>query len=116
VRKPSERCKHIVHEVEDIARTFAGKPLRLADIYREASVGPEMIRFAFRKVHGCSPRRFFFTQRLYAVRAELRRASHGLKVTHVATAHGFVELGRFAAQYRTAFGETPSATLGRARR
>jgi hypothetical protein len=31
----------------------------------------------------------------------------GLTVTQVATSHGFVELGRFAVQYRAAFGEKP---------
>jgi transcriptional regulator GlxA family with amidase domain len=111
VRQPSERCRHIVHEVEEIARTFAGKPLSLFDIYREASVGPGMIRFAFREVHGCPPRRFLHDQRLRAVRAKLRRATPGLTVTQVATSHGFVELGRFAVQYREAFGESPSVTL-----
>jgi transcriptional regulator GlxA family with amidase domain len=115
VRQPSERCKHIVHEVEEIARILAGKPLSLSNIYREASVGPGMIRFAFRVVYGRPPRRVLHDQRLRAVRAELLRATPGLTVTRIATGHGFVELGRFAAQYRAAFGELPSATLRRAR-
>jgi transcriptional regulator GlxA family with amidase domain len=116
VRQPSERCKQIVDEVENIAQAFASRPLRLTDIYRQASVGPGMVRVAFHEVYGCSPRSFFFKQRLRAVRAELSLATQGLSVTHVATAHGFVELGRFAAQYRAAFGETPSATLAHARK
>jgi transcriptional regulator GlxA family with amidase domain len=100
--------------VEEIARTFAGKPLSLSNVYREASVGPGMIRFAFHEVHGCPPRRFLRDQRLRAARAELRRAIPGLTVTQVATSHGFVELGRFAVQYHAAFGERPSVTLRRA--
>ncbi|WP_454625265.1 helix-turn-helix domain-containing protein [Bradyrhizobium cenepequi] len=115
VRQPSERCRRIVHEVEEIARTFAGKPLNLSKIYKEASVGPGMIRFAFRMVYGRPPRRFLHDERLRAVRAELRRATPGLTVTQVAMRYGFVELGRFSAQYRAAFGENPSATLRRAR-
>lgn len=113
MRQATQRCRCIVHEVQAIARMFAGKPLRLADIYAKASVGPQMIRFAFREVHGCSPRRFLYDLRLHAVRAELRGAKPGLTVTHVATSHGFIELGRFAARYRAAFGENPSATLQR---
>jgi transcriptional regulator GlxA family with amidase domain len=114
VRQATQRCRCIVHEVLAIARMLAGKPLRLADIYEKASVGPGMIRFAFREVHGCSPRRFLYDQRLRAVRAELRHAKPGLTVTRVATSHGFIELGRFATRYRAAFGENPSATLQRA--
>ena len=97
--------------MERIARAFAGRRLNLSDIYKQASVGPGMIRFAFHAVHGCPPRRFLFDQRLRAVQAELRRATPGLTVTQVATRHGFVELGRFSARYRAAFGENPSATL-----
>lgn len=113
VRQPSERCRSIVHEVEEIARIFAGKRLNLSDIYKKASVGPEMIRFAFRAVHRRSPRSFLHDQRLRAVRTELRRATSGTTVTRIATTYGFVELGRFAAQYRAMFGENPSATLRR---
>jgi len=34
-------------------------------------------------------------------------------VTAVAMDHGFFQLGRFSADYRRAFGELPSETLGR---
>jgi transcriptional regulator GlxA family with amidase domain len=115
VRQPSERYRHIVQEVEEVARTFAGKPLNLSNIYKEASVGPGMIRLAFRAVYGRPPRRFFHDERLRAVRAELHRAAPGITVAQIATSYGFVELGRFSAQYRAAFGENPSATLRLAR-
>lgn len=115
-KRQSPRHKQIVQEVEGIARALAGAPLRISKIYESMSVSPGMVRFAFRNVHGCSPRRFFRDQRLRAVRSELRSASPRLTVTEVATRHGFVELGRFAAQYRAAFGESPSATLRRSLR
>jgi len=35
-------------------------------------------------------------------------------VTEIATALGFVELGRFSVEYRRAFGESPSETLRQA--
>jgi methylphosphotriester-DNA--protein-cysteine methyltransferase len=108
---PSPRCRLIVAEVESIARMFARQPLHISKIYANMSVGPGMIRLAFRAVHGCSPRRFLRDQRLRAVRTELHSAILGVTVTQVATGHGFVELGRFASQYRAMFGESPSETL-----
>jgi transcriptional regulator GlxA family with amidase domain len=51
------------------------------------------------------------------VRAALGHAdSATANVSDIARRHGFLELGRFAAQYRAAFGEAPSATLRRAPR
>ena len=59
-----------------------------------------------------SPKRCMLAERLQNVRRALRQAStRHATVTTVATDHGFYELGRFAATYRQAFGETPSATL-----
>ena len=37
----------------------------------------------------------------------------GTTVTDLALAHGFGHLGRFAVEYREAFGESPSVSLGR---
>jgi hypothetical protein len=79
------RCRQIVHRVEGIARIFDGKPLRVSKILQSVSVGPQMIRLAFRVVYGCSPRRFLRDQRLRAVRAELRAATPGVIVTQVTT-------------------------------
>src|SRR5262245_9800848 len=68
---------------------------------------------------GMGPVSYHRLRRLNLVRAALLCADPSL--TRVATAarrYGFLELGRFAAAYKAAFGETPSATLrgGRALR
>jgi hypothetical protein len=42
----------------------------------------------------------------------LRWRNQGLK--EIATCHGFFELGRFAGEYRSLFGEAPSETLNKA--
>jgi transcriptional regulator GlxA family with amidase domain len=53
-------------------------------------------------------------RRLTLVRAELLRADPAIDfVAEIARRHGFSELGRFAGSYRSAFGETPSATIRR---
>jgi transcriptional regulator GlxA family with amidase domain len=54
-------------------------------------------------------------RRLEAARDALRVASPQTTVTQVAADCGFFHFGRFAFHYRRAFGETPSATLARAR-
>jgi AraC-like DNA-binding protein len=56
--------------------------------------------------------------RLRALRLELARkdlAQDGATVTSVAVACGFGSLGRFAADYKARFGESPSETLRRGR-
>jgi len=48
-----------------------------------------------------------------AQRALLAAKAGTTTVTTVAMDHGFFQLGRFSADYRRAFGEMPSETLGR---
>ena len=74
------------------------------------------MRNAFADVHRASPKRYFLNQRLQSVRQALIDAGNkAATVTAVATDYGFYELGRFALQYRTLFGESPSETLRRHR-
>ena len=51
--------------------------------------------------------------RLERVRNELIHATNGATVTSAAMRWGFLHLGRFAADYRARFNESPSATLRR---
>ena len=44
----------------------------------------------------------------------MRARGRSVTVTEIATALGFVELGRFSVEYRKAFGECPSETLRQA--
>jgi AraC-like DNA-binding protein len=63
---------------------------------------------------GMSPTRYMRLRRLNLVHVALKNASHASsQVSQIAKRYGFSELGRFAAYYRTVFGETPSTTLGR---
>jgi AraC-like DNA-binding protein len=63
---------------------------------------------------GMSPHRYLRLRQLNLARRALVMANPATaKVTEIATAHGFWELGRFAVAYRTLFGESPSTTLRR---
>ncbi|OMI10938.1 hypothetical protein BSN85_14115 [Bradyrhizobium brasilense] len=80
-------------------------------------VSERTLRNAFNEIHGVPPCRRLRMLRLLHARKVLLVADRELTtVTHVATAWGFSELGRFSVEYRKAFGESPSQTLyGRVR-
>lgn len=60
------------------------------------------------------PMRYLWLQRMHLARRELIDAeAASATVTKIATDHGFCELGRFSVEYRSLFGETPSASLHR---
>jgi transcriptional regulator GlxA family with amidase domain len=105
--------RQMVDQFESIARANFG--LRIGDLCRIAGVNRRTLSRAFRATHGATPHRYLHGLRL----AEARRALLSMPptnqtITQVALGFGFLELGRFAADYRTAFGESPSETLRRA--
>ena len=59
---------------------------------------------------------FLRARRLDAARARLAMARDDDTITSIATACGFEHLGRFSAQYRQRFGESPRDTRARAGR
>jgi AraC-like DNA-binding protein len=62
---------------------------------------------------GMSPMQYLGLRRLNLARQELQRRNSKTSVTATAMNFGFWHLGRFADEYRSLFGESPSATLAR---
>jgi AraC-like DNA-binding protein len=91
------------------------RPLRLGDLCVVAGVPSRTLQRLCQRHWGVSPITYVSLQRLHRARRMLRRGFADMTVTEVALGCGFVHLGRFAAAYRQQFGETPSATLARAR-
>lgn len=88
--------------------------LSLSDIARHACVSPRTLESAFRRNGDVTPLAYARHQRLASVHAALVAAAaenRHVNVTEIAMNHGFVHMGRFAAQYRQRFGCVPSETL-----
>ena len=106
--------QRIVDRALQMTRRRTEEPIRIAEICRAAGVSPRTLLRAFRAVHGATPYRYLCSLRLLDARRILSAATGDPPtVTEVATRFGFLELGRFAVAYRSAFGESPSATLRR---
>jgi transcriptional regulator GlxA family with amidase domain len=79
-------------------------------------VPPRTLRAYCAAYFGCSPIAYAKLRRLNSARLTLLKADPpATSVADVARSHGFSEPGRFAAAYRTLFGESPLASLLRAR-
>jgi AraC-like DNA-binding protein len=76
-------------------------------------VGERTLQYAFRERFGLTPAAFLKVRRLTAVRKALERSagSPTVSVGDLAADFGFWHTGQFAADYRRAFGETPSQTV-----
>ncbi len=101
-----------VERAEAYVRAHMGTSVSISRLSRVVGLSERGLRNAFYGVRGMSPKRRFVSERLEDARRALSDAWQGdTTVTGVATRYGFYELGRFAASYKEAFGETPSATL-----
>lgn len=89
----------------------ADTDLTLADIAAAAHVTPRALQYGFRRLLDTTPMGYLRRVRLQHVRAELQSAGVGVTVAEVAGRWGFFNLGRFAAYYRSEFGENPAQTL-----
>lgn len=86
------------------------QPLTITELANEVGVSGRTLFRGFRDSLGTTPMAYLRDIRLEAVHRELKRVDSDESVTDVAIRFGFNHLGRFAAGYRSRFGETPSQT------
>jgi AraC-like DNA-binding protein len=109
------RQRTIIARFEDFLQMRREQPVYLIDLCKATGVSERTLRAACQEQFGVSPTRYLWLRRMYLARRRLAEAeAKSISVTEVAMANGFWELGRFAVEYRSLFGETPSATLRRA--
>lgn len=87
--------------------------ITIEDLAEATGVAGRTLFRHFRQTRGVSPQRYIRDLRFQKVRQLLLAASAESSVTDIALGCGFSHLGRFAADYRKRFGETPSETLRR---
>jgi len=117
VETRSPKRAKVILRFEDFLASKRYEPVYIADICSAVGVAERSLRACCHEHYGMGPVRYLWLRRMHLANRALSRAdSASTDVTTVATEHGFWELGRFSGQYRSLFGEVPSATLSRSRR
>jgi AraC-like DNA-binding protein len=102
--------RHVRRAIEFVHQ-HAAQPLTVADIAAAANTSVRSLQAGFLRFKSVSPGAYLRQVRLAGARADLLAAGASTTVAHVARVWGFANPGAFAALYREAFGELPSATL-----
>lgn len=95
---------------QDYLRAHVHEPVTTAELALAVGVSARSLNAGFKEFLGTSPMRTLRDLRLERVREDLLHGSAS-SVASVALRWGFAHMGRFAIQYRQAFGESPSETL-----
>jgi len=110
----THRRQEIMVRFEDLLRTQPDRHMRADELSAAIGVSARLLQMCCKNILGMSPTSYVRLRALYRVRCILRRDDPGAKsVSRVARSQGFRALGRFAAVYRSLFGELPSAGLRR---
>lgn len=104
----------LVRSAIDYMVAFSSDPLTVPSIAEAVGVSTRQLQDAFRLTTGQSPWEQLTSIRLEKARSQLLSGA-GFSVTDIALSCGFSHLGRFSQTYRAIYGETPSATLRRAK-
>jgi len=110
--RAATKLAKIVRKAEDCFAAAQGEPIALSDLCAAAGVSQGTLYHAFNMMCDAAPMEYFKKRRLTDARMTLlgcvpQRGS----VKLAALGAGLTHLGRFAADYRSLFGELPATTL-----
>jgi AraC-like DNA-binding protein len=89
-------------------------PLYIPEICKAIGVSSRTLQACCHEHLGMGPKHYLLLRRMNLARRALRQeVSETTSVTEIATRYGFWQLGRFAVEYQSLFGESPSVTLAR---
>lgn len=100
-----------LQRAEDYIAAHAGEPITAASIAEAAGCSIRTLQAIFRKHRDTTPLGALKRYRLERVRAELTGLTRRSSITAIIRKWHLGNPGRFAADYRKAFGENPSQTL-----
>src|SRR5215469_6565927 len=103
--------REIVVRFEQLLRSSLGAKAEIQEICAALQVSERRLRLACAAHLGIGPMAYDRLRRLSRVHRILRADPSAKSVSVVAKSNGFQGLGRFASDYKAAFGEYPSTTL-----
>jgi AraC family ethanolamine operon transcriptional activator len=114
-KKSSKSIRLIgVRKVIDYLHSYSDEVPTIPELCQISNLSERNLQYGFKEYLGVTPIRYLRLQRLNGVRRELLMANPIKdRVVDVALNWGFIELGRFAGEYRQLFQELPSATLNK---
>ena len=114
-KKSSKSIRLIgVRKVIDYLHSYSDEVPTIPELCKISNLSERNLQYGFKEYLGVTPIRYLRLQRLNGVRRELLMANPIKdRVVDVALNWGFIELGRFAGEYRQLFQELPSATLNK---
>ncbi|MFO2465625.1 AraC family transcriptional regulator [Pseudomonas sp. 15FMM2] len=107
------KLPHYLIRARQYIHDHARDAVHLEDLEIAAGVSRFKLFDAFRKYFALSPMAYLKKYRLSAVRQEILEHGAIRTISEIALGWGFTHLGRFSAQYRKLFDESPSQTLQR---
>ena len=117
VREDSLAQQHhelIMRRFHKVVEENPEQPLYIPEICKAIRVSQRTLLACCQEHLGMAPKRYLLRRRMHLARGALREAGRdATAVTDIATRYGFWQLGRFAVEYQSLFGESPSATLRR---
>ncbi|HDH02798.1 MAG TPA: helix-turn-helix domain-containing protein [Actinobacteria bacterium] len=112
--RPTARARSLgLRRALALAEEHPTQALTVGDLCRASGVSWRTLNYAFREKFGVTAERYLKVLRLDGVRREMRWAGPNETISDIANRWGFWHMGQFAADYRTHFGELPSATRRR---
>ena len=110
------RAQHaiVMHRFRRVVEENPEQPLYIPEICKAIGISSRTLQACCHEHLGMGPKHYLLLRRMHLARRALRHATPDTSsVTEIATRYGFWQLGRFAVEYQSLFGASPSATLAR---